>query len=191
MLAIVGCRPRGVLSNREMRDVLYDLHLTDGAIQVAGYIYSHDEEVAGYYKNVLDKHGITQAEFDSSLVWYTDNPQIFNKIYPKVIARLEKDLAVTKVLRDAEQAKKSNKKPSTSSKPHIPLRDLLEVEKEWQNGYENPWKIWKSEDFCEKDVIIFGQLGAGDALASTDTLVTSRAPISSLEGTQPPRSYGR
>lgn len=190
-VAMMGCRPRGVLSNREMRDVLYDLHLTDGAIQVAGYIYSHDEEVAGYYKNVLDKHGITQAEFDSSLVWYTDNPQIFNKIYPKVIARLEKDLAVTKVLRDAEQAKKSNKKPSNSSKPHIPLRDLLEVEKEWQKGYENPWKIWKSEDFCEKDVIIFGQLGAGDALASTDTLVTSRAPISSLEGTQPPRSYGR
>ena len=54
-VAMMGCRPRGVLSNREMREVLYDLHRADGAIQVAGYNYSHDQEVAGYYKNVLDK----------------------------------------------------------------------------------------------------------------------------------------
>ena len=110
LLAIVGCRPRGVLSNREMRDVLYDLHRVDGAIQVAGYNYSHDQEVAGYYKNVLDKHGITQAEFDSSLVWFTDNPQIFNKIYPKVIARLESDLEVEKQIRDAAREKRHTPK---------------------------------------------------------------------------------
>ena len=177
--AIVGCRPRGVLSNREMRDVLYDLHRVDGAIQVAGYNYSHDQEVAGYYKNVLDKHGITQAEFDSSLVWFTDNPQIFNKIYPKVIARLESDLEVEKQIRDAAREKRHTQKKST---PQRQLRDIEEVKKEMQNGLENPWKEWEVEEFCEKDVIIFGQVRA-DALASTDTLVTSRTPISSLEGT--------
>ena len=75
VVLLIGCRPRGVISDAKMRDVLYDLHRADGVIQVAGYNYSHDQEVAGYYKNVLDKHGITQAEFDSSLVWYTDNPQ--------------------------------------------------------------------------------------------------------------------
>ena len=50
---MIGCRPRGVLSNREMRNVLYDLHRADGALQVAGYHYSHDQELAAYYKNVL------------------------------------------------------------------------------------------------------------------------------------------
>lgn len=99
-VAIVGCRPKGVLSNKKMRDVLYDLHRADAAIQVAGYNYSHDQEVAAYYKNVLDKHGITQAEFDSSLVWYTDNPQIFNKIYPKVIERLDADYELQKEIRE-------------------------------------------------------------------------------------------
>ena len=103
---MVGCRPRGVLSNREMRNVLYDLHRADGAIQVAGYNYSHDQEVAAYYKNVLDKHGITQAQFDSSLVWYTDNPQIFNKIYPKVLERLEADFEREKQLREANRDKR-------------------------------------------------------------------------------------
>ena len=157
-VAMLGCRPRGVLSNREMREVLYDLHRADGAIQVAGYNYSHDQELAGYYKNVLDKHGITQAEFDSSLVWFTDNPQIFNKIYPKVIERLEADFKVEEQIRDANREKKLASKKRTVSSPERQLRDIEEVKKELRNGYENPWKIWKSEDFCEKDVIIFGQL---------------------------------
>ena len=163
--AVVGCRPRGVLSNQQMRDVLYDLHRVDGALQVAGYHYGHDQEVAAYYMTVLDKHGITQAQFDSSLVWFTDNPQIFNKIYPKVIARLEADLEVEKQIRDAAREKRKTKKEST---PQRQLRDIEDVKKEMRNGLENPWKEWKVEEFCEKDVIIFGQLGAGDALALSE-----------------------
>ena len=155
---VVGCRPHGVLSNREMRNVLYDLNRADGAIQVAGYNYSHDQEVVGYYKNVLDRHGITQEQFDSSLVWYTDNPQIFNKIYPKVIERLEADFEVEKQIREANREKKLIKKDASDASPKRQLRDIEELKKEMQNGYENPWKIWKCEEFCEKDVVIFGQL---------------------------------
>ena len=162
LLAIVGCRPRNILSNREMRDVLYDLHRADGAIQVAGYNYSHDQEVAGYYNAILEKHGITQAQFDSSLVWFTDNPQIFNKIYPRVTARLEADYEAEKEIRAADrqklQAAKLAGQVLDSDVPTRDLRPIDEIMKEWQNGYENPWKEWKNEEFCEKDVIIFGQL---------------------------------
>ena len=189
-VAMMGCRPRGVLSNREMREVLYDLHRADGAIQVAGYNYSHDQEVAGYYKNILDKHGITQAQFDTSLVWFTDNPQIFNKIYPKVLERLEADYEREKQLRESKRDKRFAKIKQKKLDAEVAKQQIREKLALYQNGYENPWKEWHVEEFCEKNVIIFGQVSA-DALASTDTLVTSRAPISSLEGTPPPRSYGR
>ena len=155
---MVGCRPRGVLSNREMRNVLYDLHRADGAIQVAGYNYSHDQEVAAYYKNVLDKHGITQAQFDSSLVWYTDNPQIFNKIYPKVIERLEEDYEREKQIREAnrdQRLARKKLKPLDAAIAQKQIREKLDL---CQKGYQNPWKEWQPEEFCEKDVIIFGQL---------------------------------
>ena len=158
LLAIVGCRPRGVLSNREMRNVLYDLHRADGAIQVAGYNYSHDQEVAGYYKNVLDKHGITQAQFDSSLVWYTDNPQIFNKIYPKVIERLEEDYEREKQIREAnrdQRLARKKLKPLDAAIAQKQIRAKLDL---CQKGYPNPWKEWRPEEFREKNVIIFGQL---------------------------------
>ena len=158
LLAIVGCRPRGVLSNREMRNVLYDLHRADGAIQVAGYNYSHDQEVAGYYKNVLDKHGITQAQFDSSLVWYTDNPQIFNKIYPKVLERLEDDFEREKQLREANRDKRLAKSKQKKLELEVAKQQIREHLDLCQKGYPNPWKDWRPEEFCEKNVIIFGQL---------------------------------
>ena len=162
LLALVGCRPRGILSNREMRDVLYDLHRVDGAVQVAGYSYGHSYELAAYYQSVLDRHGITQAQFDSSLVWFTDNPQIFNKIYPKVINRLQADLDYEEQLRDERIAMRNQQKEQQDepqSKDAVTqLRSWEEVLQEYLFGIENPWKEWKNEEFCEKNVIIFGQL---------------------------------
>ena len=97
---VVGCRPRGVLSSRQMRHVMVDLHKTDALLQIYGYMYGHDSIEDSYYAAVLQKHGITQAQFDSSLVWYTNNPQIFDKIYPKVLA----DLAAEREAFEAEHA---------------------------------------------------------------------------------------
>lgn len=168
-LAMVGCRPDGVLSNKEMRDVLYDLHRMDGALQTAGYNYGHDEEVSAYYQSVLDSHGITQAQFDSSLVWFTDNPQIFNKIYPNVVARLQADMDYEIELRDERVELKRGEKAKTIKKLgeeeaeeqdtwQVPQKTVDEWVKTYIYGIENPWKEWKNEEFCEKNVVIFGQL---------------------------------
>ena len=84
-----GCRPRGILHSWEMRSLLVDLHKTDAILQVAGVSHNSTEVKAIYYAQVLEKHGVTQAEFDSSLVWYTDHPQLFDKIYPRVLKDLK------------------------------------------------------------------------------------------------------
>jgi len=86
-------RPRGVLSERRMREVLIDLHKAEGTLQIKG-LANNDRQVALYYQAVLQKHGITQAQFDSSLVWYTDNPNIFDKIYPNVVKQIESEYNV-------------------------------------------------------------------------------------------------
>ena len=89
LLCLTGCRPKGILHSWEMRRVLVDLHKTDALLQVTGKMQSPTEVKSIYYAQVLDKHGITQAQFDSSLVWYTAHPQIFDKIYPKVLNDLK------------------------------------------------------------------------------------------------------
>lgn len=87
----IGCRPNGILSSRQMREVLVDLHKADAILQVSGMQHGYDEDRNIYYATVLESHGITQSQFDSSLVWYTANPQLFDKIYPKVLAELESE----------------------------------------------------------------------------------------------------
>lgn len=74
--------------------VLTDIHRVDGMMQISGMYRSRTNEQAAYYESVLAQHGVTRAEFDSSLVWYTHHPQRFNKIYPKVIKNLDAEHAL-------------------------------------------------------------------------------------------------
>lgn len=96
---IAGCssRPDEVLTRKEMTHLLIDLHKADGIIYVAGKQYGYSEEKTVCYQNVLNRHHVSQAQFDSSLVWYTANPKIFEKIYIDVVAELEKEVNMAKV----------------------------------------------------------------------------------------------
>ena len=62
VLCLSGCRPKGILHSGEMRRVLADLHKTDALVQSLGLQYGHDEALNIYYAQVLEKHGITQAQ---------------------------------------------------------------------------------------------------------------------------------
>ena len=89
---IVSCRPKGIMHSWELRSLLVDLHKTDALLQISGLSGPiHKEERNYYYAQVLEQHGVTQAQFDSTLVWYTAHPALFDKIYPKVMAQLEKE----------------------------------------------------------------------------------------------------
>ena len=145
VLAVIfsGCRPRGVLSSREMRSLLVDLHKTDGMLQVNGWQISNDEVRDIYYAQVLERHGTTQAQFDSSLVWYTAHPQFFNKIYPKVLKELEaeetafNELYAEELSAVGRQPAEEKRQPSAFSRT-----DLDSVLWVMQNGYGHSWERW-------------------------------------------------
>ncbi|MEI7504218.1 MAG: DUF4296 domain-containing protein, partial [Paludibacter sp.] len=81
-------RPKGVLNESEMTDVLTEMHRLDGTMAAKGLQYGNYQEKAQYYSFILKKYDISQAQFDSSLVWYTKNPKTFDVIYDNVLARL-------------------------------------------------------------------------------------------------------
>ena len=81
-------RPKRVLSQRQMTSVLTEMHKTDACMAERGLTYGRYSNKAPYYKFILKKYGITQAQFDSSLVWYTKNPREFDNIYDKVLVNL-------------------------------------------------------------------------------------------------------
>ncbi|MDR0370851.1 MAG: DUF4296 domain-containing protein [Prevotellaceae bacterium] len=95
LLGSCSNRPKNVLKQKEMVAVLLDMHRLEGVIDATGRMGGSNDD-AYYFRSILDKYHITQAEFDSSLVWYTNHPNRFEKVYTRVVARLEaeKDAAL-------------------------------------------------------------------------------------------------
>ena len=65
-VTFTSCRPKGILHSWEMREIMVDLHKTDAMLQISGLTQGYDEAKNIYYAQVLEKHGTTQAQFDSS-----------------------------------------------------------------------------------------------------------------------------
>ncbi|MCR4768604.1 MAG: DUF4296 domain-containing protein [Bacteroidaceae bacterium] len=77
-----------ILSKSKMEDVLFDYHLAQGIIPVESN--RGDNEHQKYIDAVFEKHGITEAEFDSSLVYYNRNISDLKDIYDNIQERYEK-----------------------------------------------------------------------------------------------------
>lgn len=152
VILMAGCRPKGVLSSRQMRNVLYDLHRTEAILQYAGYNYGHNEAVSKYYYEVLERHGVTQAQFDSSLVWYTDHPELFNKLYPKVIARFDEEIEAQKKREQPDMKATRNEWEMRHTRYVLNVDSVLEVgRKGWPlQWYKEPPKVEIEVPFAEK-----------------------------------------
>lgn len=92
LVVLTSCssRPDGVMSQREMRNFLTELHVLEGLIDNDPVISADDRLDVYYYNYLFAKHGITKADFDSSLVYYTKQPKRFERIYAGVIRNLDK-----------------------------------------------------------------------------------------------------
>lgn len=91
-LAVIftGCKPKrpsGILPESKMEDVMVDYHLAQGMAELA----DNDVEAARYryIQAVFRKHHITEAVFDSSLVYYFEHSETFNDIYKNVSQRVQ------------------------------------------------------------------------------------------------------
>lgn len=81
-------RPDEVMNQRAMKELLTDLHVLEAVLDENPT--TNEQERIYYYDALLQKHGITKAIFDSSLVYYTKNPKVFERVYTRVINNLEK-----------------------------------------------------------------------------------------------------
>src|SRR5665647_1197399 len=69
IFAACSNRPKGVLNQEDMTNILTDMHKLDGALVDYGLTYLNDSSKMKYYNFIFAKYNITKANFDSSLVW--------------------------------------------------------------------------------------------------------------------------
>lgn len=80
------------LSRDKMVEVLHDIQLAEAIHQTKYDSFREKEQKDALIQGVLEKHGITQAQLDSSLVWYADNAEIYMKVNDSIISSLKQDL---------------------------------------------------------------------------------------------------
>lgn len=89
-IACESSRPSYVLDEDEMEDALYDVHRAHFSYSD----YKDRENGARQYAlflNVLKKHDVTQAEWDSSMVYYTRNANELERIYERLFERVNNE----------------------------------------------------------------------------------------------------
>ncbi len=87
----VSCKKNTyVLKEDEMVVILTEIHLTEAILyQNVGRNKTKEDKLA-YYNYVYEKYGVTKAQVDSSINYYSYYAPKFNDIYKRVVERLEK-----------------------------------------------------------------------------------------------------
>ena len=90
-LSLLSCdkTPHGVMSINDMADLIVDLQLADAYIENHIYDFETDSSKQVFKQSVFKKHGITQQDYDSSLVWYAHNMEDYTRAYDKAAGKLK------------------------------------------------------------------------------------------------------
>ena len=96
IIGIAGCKPgvpKEVIQPDDMEEILYDYFVSQGMASIPSAQAKQSEDYTRdlYFNSVLLKHGITRAEFDSSLVYYYTRADRFVGIYRNVQERLSEE----------------------------------------------------------------------------------------------------
>lgn len=92
LLLLVGCTvdlPSYVISERKMEKILYDYHLAQGMAESQGGDVEANRYL--YVQKVFEKYHVTEAQFDTSMVWYSGHASHLQKMYEHIEARLERE----------------------------------------------------------------------------------------------------
>ena len=96
MLTVVAScidRPDVVLDEDQMIDVLVDVHRAEGLLEIQQQnLATRPNETEQYQREViaavLQKHGVTRMQYDSSLMWYAQHLKLLTRVYSHVDERL-------------------------------------------------------------------------------------------------------
>ena len=91
LVCLSACKPSlpdGILSESKMESVLYDYHLAMGLAESEEGSVPENRYIR--VRQVFEKHNISEAEFDSSMVYWCEHAEILKEIMKRVSLRLDR-----------------------------------------------------------------------------------------------------
>ena len=163
---MTGCGkqiPAEIIQPAQMEEVLYDYHLSMG---MSNSLKNAEKEA--YRKFVFQKHQVTEAHFDSSMVWYTRDAQELHTIYGNLEKRFKREHMHAENLLGTREDEVTITQPGDSvdiwSKPRVywmsevPLKKQLAFEiKTDTNFYARDAFLWNADfHFMTEGEVVMG-----------------------------------
>ena len=90
-MLLSGCSktPNYVISESDMADLMVDIYKAEVILENNPGNYRDDSLKMTLRQSVMMKHGVTQAQLDTSLIWYSHNLDVYKEVYKDIISQLE------------------------------------------------------------------------------------------------------
>ena len=158
LLGVAGAcdRTPDYVLKKQMVDLLTDIHKAEGVVDLNRTRYGSDSMRKVMKQSVLLRHGVTQEQFDTSMVWYGHNIERYIEVYDDVIARLESEVAEVDadqggarvdmaVVGDSADAwPESRMHRYFYGQPDAMVRFNLRRDENWETGDIYTWRFYKS-----------------------------------------------
>ena len=97
LLAAIGLSacshtPEGIIPEKQMRDVMIDLRTAEAMIYDEPQRYETFEQRRALFNDVFAKHHLTEAQYDSSLMWYGRNLDIYMGVCDMALEEVDRRL---------------------------------------------------------------------------------------------------
>ncbi|HBA99488.1 MAG: hypothetical protein A2W86_09820 [Bacteroidetes bacterium GWD2_45_23] len=112
-------RPKEVLNRKQMERVLYDVYVAEAIMETDYQHFNTPEKKEAYINEVFRIHHITQAQWDTSLSWYSDRIDLYLKMNDSVKSMLQRARIDIDTRLSAQQAQQYTD-PSLFQPSYIP-----------------------------------------------------------------------
>lgn len=94
LLTGIACSkvPKGVLPPEQMAQMLADFHTGEAVTEIERRTFDNESIRMVLRNSILAKHGLTPEQFDSSLMWYGRNIDLYSTVYSRVVNILDERL---------------------------------------------------------------------------------------------------
>jgi hypothetical protein len=89
VLSACSRTPDGILPEKKMQQVMVDMQLAEAMIYMEPHTYATPVERRALYQAVFGKHQLTEAEYDSSMIWYGKHLERYMRIYNLALADIK------------------------------------------------------------------------------------------------------
>ncbi|NLY23802.1 MAG: DUF4296 domain-containing protein [Bacteroidales bacterium] len=90
MISSCQNRPREVLNRKSMEQLMYDVYIAEATLENDYGSFNTPEKKEAYINKVFMAHKVTQAQWDTSLSWYSDRIDLYLKMNDSVKVRIQR-----------------------------------------------------------------------------------------------------